>query len=236
MQAREATWLVTGEGGSLDDLAGATPELVDHGGGLPGRAPLVARDGRHDRDEPVRRLRHLRRRIAGSRPVRLARSSVGLRVPPAPPPAPRPALASAEVDGSTDPALLPDLDRAIAVRPVRRLLRRRALALSTAGELTAAAAAWRDLERRGDPKAALRARLIDGRLRETDPTWLPRIEGHRSRSSPRAAPGSSTSPRARCPSAGPGSRSARCRTSVPSAMPDSSPSSSPRSVGRGSPG
>jgi glycosyltransferase involved in cell wall biosynthesis len=122
------------------------------------------------------RIRRLRARAMEVRPVRLARTTRSLRFLLPRHPRLLLRLAVAEVDGSSDASLIPLLDRAIAIRPTRRLIRRRALALSTAGELTEAADAWRSLERRGDRKAATRVRMLEGRLRETDPTWLPRLD------------------------------------------------------------
>ncbi|HEY2917090.1 MAG TPA: glycosyltransferase family 4 protein [Candidatus Limnocylindrales bacterium] len=85
-------------------------------------------------------------------------------------------LARANRRDPRDPAMIPLLDRAIAVRPSRVLRQRRAELLATAGELSAAAAAWRDLGG-AHPGAtvAQRVRVLEGRLRETEvePVWLP---------------------------------------------------------------
>ena len=73
-----------------------------------------------------------------------------------------------------DPGMVPLLERAIAVRPSRVLRQRRAELLATAGELTASVTAWRELagmQRTGT--AATRLRILEGRIRETDGSWLP---------------------------------------------------------------
>jgi glycosyltransferase involved in cell wall biosynthesis len=81
--------------------------------------------------------------------------------------------------------MLPLLDRAIAVHPSRVLRQRRAELLATAGELSASASAWRDLAgARPAGTPAARLRMLEGRLRETDPTWLPTLEGEPERLEP----------------------------------------------------
>ena len=90
---------------------------------------------------------------------------------------PRLALAIARADRSKDPALLPLLDRALQVRRTPRLLRRQARILAATGEPTAERDVWLELANAGDRDADTRARILTGRLTETDPSWLPRIEG-----------------------------------------------------------
>ena len=85
------------------------------------------------------------------------------------------AVARAEVQGSRDPALLPVLDRALETHRTPALLRRRAEISETVGELTAARDAWLELAAGGNAEAARKARQVDGRLTETDPSWLPRV-------------------------------------------------------------
>ncbi|MFL5779409.1 MAG: glycosyltransferase [Chloroflexota bacterium] len=84
------------------------------------------------------------------------------------------ALGRAEARG--DPvALAPLLDRALAGRRSRYLLRRQAELLGTIGELSRSRDAWRELARSGDAAAARKVRWIEGRLTELDTQWLPRI-------------------------------------------------------------
>src|SRR5258705_9934739 len=87
------------------------------------------------------------------------------------------ALAIARAGRSKDPALLPLLDRALQVRRAPRLLRRRARILAAIGEPTAERDVWLELATAGDRDPRTRARVLTGRLTETDPSWLPRIEG-----------------------------------------------------------
>src|SRR5829696_1230699 len=92
---------------------------------------------------------------------------------------PRGALAVARAEASTshDPASLPLVDRGLAGQRTRRLVRRRAQISDAMGELTAAGDAWQELAGRGDAEAASKARRLEGRLTETDTTWLPRVVG-----------------------------------------------------------
>jgi glycosyltransferase involved in cell wall biosynthesis len=83
------------------------------------------------------------------------------------------ALARANLADPRDPAMLPLVERGLAVRSSQALRQRRAELLAAAGELTAARAAWHDAETNHDPGAATRVRVLDGRLCETDTSWLP---------------------------------------------------------------
>ena len=85
------------------------------------------------------------------------------------------ALVRADVGHPQDIATLPLVDRALRVGRSMSLLRRRAELLNAAGELTAAAAAWHEVAQHGDRDATRRARLIEGRLIETDTAWLPSV-------------------------------------------------------------
>lgn len=89
---------------------------------------------------------------------------------------PRLALVIARSDPK-DPAMLPLVDRALRVRRAPGLLRRRARILGAAGELTAARGAWEELGDLGDDTDRRQARMIAGRLTETDPAWLPSVAG-----------------------------------------------------------
>ncbi len=93
-------------------------------------------------------------------------------------------LARAAADGSTDAALLPLVDRAMAVRRASALLYRRARILDAAGELTAARAAWQELADRGVPLGTIRVRMITGRLAELEPGWLPTVAAPHERLEP----------------------------------------------------
>ncbi len=84
------------------------------------------------------------------------------------------AIARAEAQGSRDPAVLPVVDRALARQRTPALVRRRAEISEAIGELTAARDAWAELAARGDTEAGRKARQVEGRLIETDTTWLPR--------------------------------------------------------------
>jgi glycosyltransferase involved in cell wall biosynthesis len=108
------------------------------------------------------------------RPATAAR--LGLDIAPLALRSPRLALELARANRTDprDPGMVPLLDRAITVRRSRVLRQRRAELLATAGELTASAAAWHELAGpRPSGTAAARLRLLEGRLRETNPTWLP---------------------------------------------------------------
>lgn len=83
------------------------------------------------------------------------------------------ALARANLADARDPGMLPLVEQALAVRSARALRQRRAELLAAEGELTAARAAWQDAEDHRDPSAAVRLRVLDGRLRETDASWVP---------------------------------------------------------------
>ena len=87
------------------------------------------------------------------------------------------ALAIARAGRSKDPALLPLLDRALQVRRTPRLLRRQARILAAIGEPMAERDVWLELVNAGDRDAGTRVRVLTGRLTETDPSWLPRIDG-----------------------------------------------------------
>jgi glycosyltransferase involved in cell wall biosynthesis len=87
------------------------------------------------------------------------------------------AIARADIADSGDPAMVALLDRALDGRRSAWLLARKAQLLTRAGELTAARDTWRELAARGNATAAQNARLLDGRLTETDPTWLPVAPG-----------------------------------------------------------
>ena len=77
------------------------------------------------------------------------------------------------------PALGPLIDEALTVHRAPSLLRRRASLYGVTGEPTKALRLWRELEQRGDDDAARRARMVEGRLTETDPGWLPIVEAAR---------------------------------------------------------
>jgi glycosyltransferase involved in cell wall biosynthesis len=64
------------------------------------------------------------------------------------------------------------------------LLRRRAGILAATGEPTAEREVWQELAKAGDKEAPRRARILTGRLTETDPSWLPRIDGPSERLEP----------------------------------------------------
>jgi glycosyltransferase involved in cell wall biosynthesis len=76
-----------------------------------------------------------------------------------------------------DVAILPYLDRAIAVRPTVYLRRRRAAMLTKTGEWTAAKAEREHLLPWSGDRAVHRIAILDGLLTETDPTWLPHVRG-----------------------------------------------------------
>ena len=87
-------------------------------------------------------------------------------------------IAAAEIRGTEDrlPGLL---DRAIARTRASPVLRRRAQLYGGTGEVSAAYALWRELADRRYADAPYRARMLEGRLAETEPTWLPTIPGER---------------------------------------------------------
>ena len=87
------------------------------------------------------------------------------------------AIARADIADSTDPAMLPLVDHALKVHPSRWLLSRKADLLTRSGEFSAARDTWRELARNGDSTAANKVRLLEGRLRETDPAWVPVAPG-----------------------------------------------------------
>ena len=93
-------------------------------------------------------------------------------------------LARAAEVNSEDPDLLPALDAALGVVRVPSLLRRRGVILGNIGELSRAWSDWQELTRRGNARAASRARIIAGRLRETDPSWLPTTDDRREELAP----------------------------------------------------
>lgn len=134
----------------------------------------------------ARRAWHgLRRRAAR---VGAARSAVMLLgdVPRLLPRSPRLAIAIARADVADpmDPAMLPLIERALEGHRSNRLLGRQADLLTRAGEFTAARDTWRELAARGDATAASKVRLLEGRLRETDPAWLPVAPGAPERLAP----------------------------------------------------
>jgi glycosyltransferase involved in cell wall biosynthesis len=87
------------------------------------------------------------------------------------------AIARADIANSIDPATIPLIDRALNAHGSRWLLSRKADLLSRAGEFTAARDTWRELATSGDAAAANKVRLLEGRLRETDTSWLPDAGG-----------------------------------------------------------
>jgi glycosyltransferase involved in cell wall biosynthesis len=87
------------------------------------------------------------------------------------------AIARADIADATDPATVRLIERALKVRPSRWLLSRKADLLTRAGEFSAARDTWRELATYRDSTAATKVRLLEGRLRETDPTWLPVAPG-----------------------------------------------------------
>jgi glycosyltransferase involved in cell wall biosynthesis len=124
------------------------------------------------------------RRIAGAlkrraRRLGLSRDVIGLL------PHPRLALRLARFDAAedrqgrvpADPDAVAMLDATFAARPRLGLLKRKAALLGRLGELTAEREVLAELERRGDPTAGARRRMVEGRLTETDPTWLPVVPG-----------------------------------------------------------
>ena len=86
-------------------------------------------------------------------------------------------IARADIADPTDPAMAPLIERALARHRSNWLLSRKADLLSRAGEFSAARDAWRELAAGGDATAANKVRLLEGRLRETDPVWLPVAPG-----------------------------------------------------------
>lgn len=86
-------------------------------------------------------------------------------------------IARATARDPRDPALLPALDRALGIRRIPALVRRRAQVLESAGELTAARAAYQELLDAGDATLEGKVRWISGRLAEMDTDWLPRTSG-----------------------------------------------------------
>ena len=93
-------------------------------------------------------------------------------------------LLAADLRGAEDPSILPVLERAIMVHATPRLRRHRAELLARAGELTAARDEWRRLAARDSGRAEVRARALEGRLRETDRSWLPELPGPSARLEP----------------------------------------------------
>jgi glycosyltransferase involved in cell wall biosynthesis len=87
------------------------------------------------------------------------------------------ALARADIADPTNPAMVPLIERALNAHGSRWLLSRKADLLTRAGEFTAARDTWRELASSGDAAAATKVRLLEGRLRETDPAWLPVAPG-----------------------------------------------------------
>ncbi len=94
------------------------------------------------------------------------------------------ALARGEAAGAKDPALLPLIDRALVARRSPGLLRQRAALLAQMGEPTAEREVLLELADRGDKTAGTRARMLTGRLVETDPSWLPKVPGAAERLEP----------------------------------------------------
>jgi glycosyltransferase involved in cell wall biosynthesis len=142
---------------------------------LPRRAHRIAR----------RVAAPIRTRLAHARSLRALGTALRDALPLLPR-HPRLALALARLDlrDPRDAGALPLVDRALAARPSRHLLRRRAELLATSGELSASLGAWHELERRGERGAAARARFIEGRLVETDTAWLPELPGPAERLEP----------------------------------------------------
>jgi glycosyltransferase involved in cell wall biosynthesis len=87
------------------------------------------------------------------------------------------AIARADIADSTDPAMAPLIERALDRHRSKWLLSRKADLLSRAGEFSAARDTWRELAIKGDATATSKLRLLEGRLRETDPAWLPVAPG-----------------------------------------------------------
>ena len=87
------------------------------------------------------------------------------------------AIARADIGAPTDPAILPLVERALERHRSRWLLTRKADLLARAGAFTAARDVWQELAAAGDATAANKARLLEGRLTETDPAWLPVAPG-----------------------------------------------------------
>jgi glycosyltransferase involved in cell wall biosynthesis len=83
-----------------------------------------------------------------------------------------------------EPSCLPAIDQALSIRRSPALVRRRARILAATGQLSAARAAWQEVAEGGDQEAQGRVRILDGRLTETDPSWLPTIGGRAERLSP----------------------------------------------------
>ena len=91
---------------------------------------------------------------------------------------------SRAIAGERDVRLLPAVDRALASRRTTGLLTLRAQIMETRGELTEARATWREAAQRGAGRARGRIAMLDGRITETDTTWLPRLPGDAERLEP----------------------------------------------------
>jgi glycosyltransferase involved in cell wall biosynthesis len=146
-----------------DELAGRSPGQARRS---PGRrtARLATRAARERAGGPRGLLRRITRRPELDRLVRLAR---GAR--------------AAAREGLLQAVRHPGLALARARLELRDLgpveLRHQAVLADRHGELTTGLALWSALAERGDRDARRRARLVEGRLAETDPTWLPPLEG-----------------------------------------------------------
>ncbi len=125
-----------------------------------------------------RRLRDVARSRRLAWPRRLTILATDLRLFRRQPRTALPLLA-ADLVAPDDIARLGALER-LPLRGVpRSVVRRRADLLNRAGEPSAALDAWRELARRGYPGAGRRVRNLEGRLRETDTSWIPAIPGGR---------------------------------------------------------
>jgi glycosyltransferase involved in cell wall biosynthesis len=85
-------------------------------------------------------------------------------------------LARAVADDSADESLLPEIEALLRRRRSRGLLALRAQILGASGELTAARDTWLELAGASE-RARHRAEVLQGRITETDTTWLPRLPG-----------------------------------------------------------
>lgn len=84
---------------------------------------------------------------------------------------------SRAIIGERDAALLSAVDKALAGRRTTGLLTLRAQLLEMRGEVTEARATWREVGQRGSGRARARIEMLDGRITETETTWLPRLPG-----------------------------------------------------------
>jgi glycosyltransferase involved in cell wall biosynthesis len=140
----------------------------------------------------IARSRAAARRIASGVRRRARRIGLNGEVVRLLPRHPRLALAIARADAREatsgelplDPTYVAALGTAIAVHDSRGLRRRQAIVLGRRGEITAQRDVLADLATRGDRLATQRLRLVEGRLIETDPTWLPVVPGRPERLAP----------------------------------------------------